>query len=53
MGGRGASSGVCTRLFNIHRYSACNADLQPLPQALDGGILAALRADGIPDYLME
>ena len=45
--------GVCAGLLHIHGYAAGDADIQPLPQALVGGILANARHDGLSDNLME
>lgn len=45
--------GVRAGLFHIHGYAACDAGIQPLSQALAGGILANARNDGLPDDLME
>ena len=39
---------MCARFLNIYGYAACHADIQPLPQALVSGILAAARDDGLP-----
>ena len=45
--------GVRAGLFHIHGYAAGDADIQPLSQALVGGILADARHDGLSDNLME
>lgn len=45
--------GVCAGLLHIHGYAAGDADIQPLPQALVGGILANARHDGLSNDFME
>lgn len=50
MGGRGGAGGG---LFHLHRYAAGDADIQPLPQALVGCILANAWHDNLSNDLME
>ena len=45
--------GVRAGLLHLHRYAAGDADLQPLSQALVGGVLANARHDGLSLYIME
>lgn len=45
--------GVRAGLFHLHRYADGDADIQSLPQALVGGLLAAPRHDGLSNDLME
>lgn len=45
--------GVRAGLFYLHGYAACNADIQPLSQALVGGVLANARHDSLPFYFVE
>lgn len=41
---------VCTpRLLTVHRLSACNSDLQPLPQALARSLYAVTRYQSYTD----
>ena len=42
-----------TGFLAIYRYAGCNADLQPLPQALAGGVLAEQRYPRDTDDLLE
>lgn len=45
--------GVRAGLLHLHGYAACDADIQPLSQALVGGVLANARHDGLSLCIME